>query len=394
MQSKLWVGAAGLALLSGLATAQDAPRSILPPGFENPPPPPPVSPTPSPTATGTGPQPGTQEVRRQPGEIVQPLPSAPGPSGPSGPSRDVERAGPAVPPDLLAGLPSLEELEGLSTSELDQLFGLKPRFDIPPEAQRPLTRIGIIGPDLGGLPSESLAQQPAALVRAALAGNSGELVSRWGHVLLRRALVSRLAVPGGMDPVEFAALRTGLLNRMGEHQAGSMLAQSVDAAKWNGSLTNAAVTAFLGTADILAVCPATNLRGGPNASGQWQMLTAICTAYAGEATRAQADLERMRRRGTEPRIDVLLAQRYAAGAGTARRAFNVEWAEDDQLTPWRFAFANALSEPLPANLSENLPPSYRRSLATLPVVPAAERAPAAELAGRDGILSASASTLR
>jgi hypothetical protein len=290
----------------------------------------------------------------------------------------------------LEGLPSLEELEGLSTSELDQLFGLKPKFDIPPEAQRSLARIGIIGPDLGGLPSETLAQQPLALVRAALAGNSGAMVSRWGHILLRRALVSRLAVPAGMDPIEFAALRTALLNRMGEHQAGSVLAQSIDAAKWNGPLTDAAVNAFLGTADILAICPVTNLRGGPNASGQWQMLTAICTAYGGEATRAQADLERMRRRGTEPRIDVLLAQRYAAGAGTARRAFAVEWSDEDQLTPWRFAFATALSEPLPANLAEDLPPSYRRLLATLPMVPAAERASAAELAGRDGILSASA----
>lgn len=384
MQHRLWIGGAGLALLSGLAFAQEAPRSILPPGFENPAPTPTPTPTPRPTATATE-TPGAPAIRRQPGEIVQPLPAA---TGGQGAPRTAPPA--AVPSDLLEGLPTLRELESLSTSELDELLGLKPRFDIPPAAQRSLARVGVIGADLGGLPSETLAQQPAQLVRAAVAGNTGRSVSRWGHIMLRRALASRLAAPQGMDPVEFAALRAGLLNRMGEHHAARALAQSVDAAEWNAALTNAAVEAYLGTADILGICPAANLRGNEGAGAQWQMLTSICSAYGGEATRAQSELERLRRRGTEPRIDVLLAQRYAAGAGTARRGFNIEWGEVEELTPWRFAFANAVGEPIPETLSSGLSSYYQRILATMPMVPAIERVDAAQLAARYGILSADA----
>jgi len=112
MRRKLWFGAAGLTLLSGLAAAQDAPRSILPPGFGNPTPAPTPTPSPAPTPTtpSAAPQPGTAEVRRQPGEIVQPLPST---SGSSGPQRTVDRATPTLTPDVLEGLPSLEELERL-----------------------------------------------------------------------------------------------------------------------------------------------------------------------------------------------------------------------------------------------------------------------------------------
>lgn len=387
MTRRFWIGGVSVALLSGLAVAQEGPRSILPPGFENPPPPPPTTPAPAPTPRTTAPAtvPDAPDVRRQPGEIVQPLPTAPDrPASTRG-------AGAQVPtPDVLDRLPSLPDLEGLSTNELDELLGLKPKFDIPPEAQRTLTRIGVVGPEQGGLPSETLARQPAALVRAVLAGTQGPFVSRWSHILMRRALTSRLAAPAGMDPVEFAALRAGLLNRMGEHQAARAVAQSVDAAEWNGALTSAAVEAYLGSADILGICPAANLQGNRGSGAQWQMLTAVCSAYGGEATRGQADLERIRRRGTEARIDVLLAQRYAAAAGTARRGFTIEWEEVEELTPWRFAFANAVGEPVPDALATRASPYYQRIRATMPMMPATERVEAAQLAGRLGILSAAA----
>ncbi|WP_228244049.1 hypothetical protein [Porphyrobacter sp. GA68] len=380
MRKRVFIGGAALALASGLAVAQDAPRSILPPGFQSPP-------SPAPTATATAapaPAPGGEEPPRRSGEIVQPLPEPTARSTPR-PVAPVQ-----IPPDVLQSLPTLQQLEGLSTSELDELLGLKPRSDIPPAARRSTARIGVVGADLGGLPSETLARQPAPLVRAVLQGNGGRYVSRWGHIVMRRALVSRLAAPSGMDPVEFAALRAALLNRMGEFQASRSLVQAVDTADWNGALAGAAVAAYLGTADVLGVCPATNTGRLQSAGSEWNMLSAICSAYAGEATRAQADLERMRRRGDAERIDILLAQRYAATAGVARRAFNVEWNNVGEVTPWRFALANALSEPLPQELAANLPPAYRRMLATMPMLSASERAAAAPLAAEVGILSADA----
>ena len=74
----------------------------------------------------------------------------------------------------------------------------------------------------------ALANQSDKLVRAVLSGTRGPMVSRWGHILMRRALASRLAAPLGMDPVEFAALRVGLLNRMGEFAAARAVVQATE----------------------------------------------------------------------------------------------------------------------------------------------------------------------
>ncbi len=193
-----------------------------------------------------------------------------------------------------------------------------------------------------------------------------------------------------MSAVEFAALRTQLLNRIGEHDGARGLVQSIDTAEWNDALTGPAVDAYLATGDILGICPAANLRGTDREGPQWQMLLSICNAYSGEATRAQADLERARRSGIADRIDVLLAQRYASAAGQSRRAVNVEWDEVDELTLWRFGLANAIGEPLPEELAADLSPYYLRAQATAPMLPLETRIRGAQLAGAEGILSADA----
>ena len=97
------------------------------------------------------------------------------------------------------GCPASKSWKACRPEELDQLLGLKPKFDIPPGARRALTRVGVLAMAEGGLPPRALANQPAALVRAVLAGNKGPMVSRWGHILLRRALASRMAAPAGME---------------------------------------------------------------------------------------------------------------------------------------------------------------------------------------------------
>ena len=373
MKRALLVGGAVLALCSTLVVAQDAPESLLPPGFDDPTPAPSPTPTPRPTAAPT---PGAPGGTSSP--VVQPLP--PGYDGPL--------TGPGI--EFPSDLPSLEELEKLSTDELDELLGLKPKVDIPPAARRSMARVGILAPDEGGLPTRSLAKQPAALVRAALAGTDGPLVSRWGHILLRRALASRLAAPAGMNPAEFAALRAALLNRMGEHAAARALVQDVDTANWTPNLTRAALGAYVATADIAGACPAVRLQGGVREDAQWRMLQGICNAYAGEGARARTDLNRIRSRGQAESIDVLLAQRFAGAAGEGRGAVNVEWDGVEELTPWRFALANAVGEEIPEGLLANAGPYYQRVAATAPMLALPARAAGAERAAREGILSAAA----
>ena len=382
MKSAWLAGGAALALSSAMVLAQDAPVDLLPPGFDEPAPA--ATPTPTPRATQAPAAPGPAAAPRDPGEagasqsgeVVQPLPTQPAPVG----GTDLD----------LADLPTLEELEAMSTDELDELLGLKPKFDIPPAARRSMEQVGILGQREGGLPAASLARQPAALVRAVLAGTTRPMVSRWGHILLRRALASRLATPEGMDPVEFATLRVRALNALGEHVVARAVVQDIDTANYSPALTDAAVEAYIGSADIIGACPAVRLVDTQRDDAEWQMLAGICNAYAGEATRAQNDLRRLLSRTEDDRIDVLLAQRVAGSAGRGRRAVTIEWDGIAGLTPWRFALANALGEPVPDELLGDAEPDLLRTAALTPALTPLQRARAADLAAASGILSSAA----
>ncbi len=379
MRSVWLLSAGALALGSTLAWAQGQPEDLLPPGFSNPAPAPAPAPTSAP-APSSAPAPQRPNPPAQPsappsgsGEVVQPLPT--------------QRA-PDVSADL-SGLPTIEELEALTTDELDERLGLRPRYDIPPAARRSLERVGVIDSAEGGFPSGSLARQPGALVRAALGGLQGPVVSRWGHILLRRTLASRMEAPSGMNAVEFAARRAQALNAMGEYSVARALVQDVDTQNYSDALTDAAVAAYIGTADVVGACPAVRLADS-RTDGEWRLLSGICNAFAGEETRANNDLRRALNTEAVPRIDALLAQRYAGAAGNGRRAVNIEWDDVDALTPWRFALANAVGEPIPEALLEDADAYYRRSAAVTPALPIMQRVGAADTAAAEGILSSAA----
>ncbi|TMM49706.1 hypothetical protein [Qipengyuania marisflavi] len=392
MKTSWLIGAAVLALSSTLVLAQEAPVDLLPPGFSDPAP----TPTPRPTSSTPAPRPsrapapsatsapGTPSppVPTNSGEVVQQLPGSY-----QGPQR-TPAAAPAQPD--LSRLPTLRELEAMSTDELDEFLGLKPKIDIPAGAQRSMAQVGVIAPAEGGLPVGSLAKQPASLVRAALKGATGPVISRWGHILMRRALASRLEAPQAMDPAEFAALRAGALNAMGEFGPARALVQDVDTGNYSPALTDAALTAYVGTADVLGACPAVQLGKSKRDDPEWKMLAGICNAYAGETARAQTDLRRLQTRGEGERIDVLLAQRLAGAAGRGRRGVTIEWDGVEALTPWRFALANAVGEDVPEALLSNLAPSYLSASANAAMLPLPKRVRGADLAAQGGILSAAA----
>ena len=372
MKALLFAGGAALALTSTFVLAQSSPESLLPPGFDDPTPAPSPTPTPRPTAAAPDvPAPASTSV-----PVIQPSPGV--------------DEGPSAPVDLPDDLPSLAELEAMDPDEIDELLGLKPKFDIPPAARRAVREVGVIGPGEGGFPTGSLDDQPPALIRAALAANRGPLVSRWGHILLRRALASRLDAPRGMDPVAFAALRAALLNRIGESQTARALVQDVDSANYDTALASAAFDAYLTTGDVLGICPVARLKGTLRKDGEWNMARAICASYAGEARQAERDLQRILYYGEAPRIDALLAQRFAGAAGEGRRAVNIEWNNVEELTPWRFALSRALGVELPAGLRDDAGARYDIGDVLMPAVPLAERAAAADRAAGRGIISSAA----
>lgn len=382
--------AASLALVTALvsvgagslASAQERPESLLPPGFDDP------APTPSPTATPT--------------TLPTAAPATPVPPSTSGVDAvEISNAAanlaplPQLSAEELANLPTLEELEELSYDELDDLLGLGPQFDIPPAARRSLSQVGLLTVSEGGLPTASLRNQPQGLVRAILAGTKGPFVSRWGHILVRRALASRMRAPQGMSPVEFAALRAGVLNSMGEFTVNRSFVQDVDTGNWNTALTSEALTAYIATSDLVGACPAVRLQGSAREDARWVMMQAICNAYAGEGALAGAQLDAALGDEIAPAIDILLAQRYAGAAGRGRRGVSIDWDNVSELNPWRFALANAVGETIPDALAQSQltgPASryYALAASATPMLPLVERAGFVDFAASEGVLSSRA----
>jgi hypothetical protein len=373
-----------LALSSVWALAQNAPESLLPPGFDDPapkaPPPPRTapSPAPSPAAAPRTAAPRAESTGSASRPVVQPVPqSAPSPLSPVGDDSTVK-------------LPSLAELERMSPQELEEALNLRPKFDIPPAARRSMERVGILDESEGGLSSTSLVAQNASLVRAALAGNSGMLVSRWGHILLRRALASRFDAPAEMNPADFTALRAALLVRMGEGAAARALVQDIDTGNYTPGLVRAAFDAYVATADITGLCPAVAIQGDAITDPQWDMAKSICTAFQGDGQSGLRQLDRMLGQGREPRIDVLLAQKYAGAAGRARRAVTIEWDKVEDMTPWRYGLALAVGLTPPDTVMRGAGVRYNYIAATAPMLGLTARAAAADRAGAAGVLSSEA----
>ena len=375
-RARLLIGAA-LALSSVWAVAQDAPESLLPPGFDKPAPRQGRTPAPAPTVAGGASSPGGSVST----PVVQALPG-------KGSSGDGAAAAPAAA--LPANLPSIKQLEAMSPEELDQLLGLRPKYDVPAAARRSLKFIGVVDEGEGGFGAGSFSAQSPVLMRAALSGNEGALVSRWGHILLRRVLASRLDTPGSMGAADFAALRAALLVRMGEGEAARALVQDIDAANYTPALTQAALDAYLATADLTGICPSVAVLGGVRKDADWQIARAICAAFSGEGSGAMAQLDRASSQKLMPKIDILLAQKYAGAAGKARRAVTIEWDGVTGMNPWRYALTIATGLTPPPALMRGAAPRYDYTAATAPMLGLGARAAGADRAAGAGILSSAA----
>lgn len=278
----------------------------------------------------------------------------------------------------------------MSDRELEELFGITQNFDIPESAQRKFDRVGVIDAREGGFAATALSGQPGSIVRAALANMDGAVVSRWGHILLRRALASRLETPDGMRGSEFAALRASVLNKMGEPQVARALLQDVDTRNYTVSMATQALGAALGSGDVTAICPVARRGADLREDAQWRMAVLICTGFAGDNAYANRQLNSVLEKKEAPEIDVLLAQRYAGLAGEGRRAVTIEWDGVDELTTWRWGLASAMGIEFPDNLADNASPLIRLQAAQSPAVSLPRRASLASFAASRGVLSSAA----
>ena len=351
----LLLGGAAALVVALPAASQESPESLLPPGFGDPQNlPPPEEKAPS-------------EQRPQ------------GPSRPSAPSsRPAPRSG---------DLPQIGETREGELGELEEFERPRPTnyFSIPEGEARPLDLVGVIGPGSFGVAPDAFGNANGGYLASLMRRLDAPLPSRWTSILLRRALMSRLAAPPAIHPVDWVAARADLLLRMGEADAARLLVQSVDREFYTPAMIEAAADTALATSDPAALCP---LVGPSGARGTvWKLAEAMCSALEGEPAQAGAHVDEARRRGELANVDILLTEKVM-GAGTgARRAASIQWDEVNALTPWRFGLASATGAELPERLVNGASLPIQAWLARAPMVPLEQRLAAASVAASLGVFS-------
>ncbi len=385
--SVLWVGSAIATLLIGLPVL--AQESLLPPGFEAPKGGTPA-PAPAPRATPAPRPAATTPAPRATTPTSAPRASAPAPTPSASPAAAPTPAF-SPTPGADSGLAPGDEVINESddgTVAADALPPPPPRYDLPPGSRRLLTRIGPLTPENGGLAPNAFGNRGLYLT-ALMDAVRKPIVSRWGHILLRRALLTAVDTPPTVNGADFAAARVNMLLRQGESRAAQILAQEVDVDRASARLRAATLDAAIANADPAMACPF-----APGMTGQgdirWDLTQAMCDAMKGDSGSAGAIIERVTRRGQVAAIDAKLADKVVGAGTNSRRSALVRWDGVDTLTPWRFGIATTTGAPIPDNLWRDADPVITLWGIQAPMIPAANRLAFASLAAETGVFSSRA----
>jgi hypothetical protein len=217
------------------------------------------------------------------------------------------------------------------------------------------------------------------------------LVSRWGHIAIRNALLASAHAPRGVNPVDWAAERAWLLVRMGEADAARMVVAAIDTDRFTPKMAQVAVQTALANSDPLAMCPISGMlrRAEPRIQ---PLVEAMCSALNGEPEKAAAQIDSARRRGTVGGIDLALAQKVVGAVSDSGSAATIEWEGVDALTAWRYGLATATGMVPPERLIDSASPQVRAWFARAPLIPFQQRLDSARLATGLGVFSGQALT--
>jgi len=350
-------GAALLAVaIPALSQEAQTPESLLPPGFEEPQQPP---------------QSGNEAANQS----VVPAPGTP--------------PAPGVPPAAASPLPGLESIENAAAEDLEALEAVDrpPPIEIPDFARRPVDVVGTIGPDEWGLAPDAFGSANGRFLATLMRRTDAPLPSRWMSILLRRALLSRVAAPSYVHPVDWVAERAWLLLRMGEADAARMLVQSVDVDQFTPQMFSVAVQTALATSDPAALCPLVGPGRQTSDEPVWPLAEAMCAALEGEPAQASTLIQQARRRSGAQGIDVSLAEKVIGAGENTRRAVTIEWEDVNELSSWRFGIASATGLEIPARLMSGAGAHVRAWQARAPMLPLEQRVEAALTAASLGVFS-------
>lgn len=349
-------GTAALAFALPAAGQRDqAPESILPPGFGEPAPPPPAPRTDEPPANGETPEPQAGNE-----QTVAPTSAAEG------------------------GVVAVENAEALPPEDL---VAAPPAIEMPDFARRPTDVVGPLGPENWGLGYGEFGGANGVFLSSLMRRLDAPLPSRWASILLRRALLSRIPTPAGVNDVDWVAERAWLLLRMGEADAARMLVQAIDVDQFTPRMFTVAVQVALATADPAALCPLVAPGRAVSDEPVWPLADAMCAALQGDSARASQLIDQARARSGAGGIDLLLAEKVIGAGLNTRRAVTVQWGGVDSVNNWRFGLAAATGLEIPETLMNGAGPQVRAWEARAPMIPLDGRVDAAQTAARLGVFS-------
>ena len=304
---------------------------------------------------------------------------------------------PGSPPKALTPTPPTGQSQDLSAAQngTDEsaveevsnanLAPPSPPVEYPGWARRDPWTVGVLSPADARLSDEAWGGTSGQFLSTLMRRMQTPVASRWAHIALRDALLTKIRAPRDVNPVDWVAERAWLLLRLGEADGARMLVASVDVDRFTPKMVQVAVQSALANADPPALCP---LEGGIKKydPGVTRLVQAMCASLAGEPDAASAMIDQARRFGRIDGVDLALAEKVV-GAGGSGRASTIEWDPVDSLTSWRLGLATATGMMPPDRLIGIAPPRAQAFEARAPLLSAQQRLPAARVAAGLGVFS-------
>jgi len=266
-----------------------------------------------------------------------------------------------------------------------------PPIEYPRHARRNPFVAGALDPSNIGLGETPWGQANGAFLSNLMRTMDTPLVSRWGHIGIRNALLASARAPQGVNPVDWAAERAWLLLRMGEADAAELVVSAIDTDRFTPKMVQVAVQSALANADPFAMCPLTDQMRKAEPRIQ-PLVQAICSGLNAEPESAKAQIESARRRGPIGGIDLALAQKAVGATADTGTAATIEWEPVGALNSWRFGLSTATAMSPPQRLLESASPQLRAWYASAPMIPLQDRLESARIAAGLGVFSSQALT--
>ena len=276
-------------------------------------------------------------------------------------------------------------VEEISSANLQPVQPVQPPIEYPGWARRDPWVVGKLDPVAEGLGENPWGDASGAFLSTLMRRMDTPIASRWAHIALRDALLTKARAPRDVNPVDWVAERSWLLLRMGEADAARMLVDGVDTDRFTPKMVQVAVQSALANGDTAALCP---LESGIRRADARivPFVQAMCAALAGDSDSASAEIDDARRHGRIGGIDLALAQKVIGAAGSGRAA-TIDWGPVDSLTAWRFGLSVATGMVPPDNLMNAASPQLHAFEARAPLLTPQQRLDSALIAAGLGVFS-------